>query len=106
MCRCGFPAQLRTSWSTDNSGRSFFDCRNYDSLVMVWVRWLEFCDVLVLEFCDVNLMCYGMGMKTNCDEDVVAETSDDDDDVTQTASDDDVMGMLSVALLTCRIYSI
>ncbi|KAK8621822.1 hypothetical protein V6N13_081253 [Hibiscus sabdariffa] len=44
------------------------------------------------------------GMKTNGDEDVVAETSVTDDDVAQIADDDDVVGMLFVAFLTCRIY--
>ncbi|KAK9005252.1 hypothetical protein V6N11_042695 [Hibiscus sabdariffa] len=52
---CGFPAQLRTSWSNDNPGRRFFGCKNHGSLV------------------------HHAWMKTNGDGDDVAQTAGDDD---------------------------
>ncbi|XP_060190922.1 uncharacterized protein LOC132620262 [Lycium barbarum] len=29
VCRCGFPAVVRISWSDDNPGKRFWGCQNY-----------------------------------------------------------------------------
>ncbi|KAK8984997.1 hypothetical protein V6N11_082618 [Hibiscus sabdariffa] len=107
VCGCGFLAQLRTSWSNDNPRRGFFGCKNYDSLVHHGCRYFSWFDSPMTPRAKVVMCLTGSNvdwMKTNGDEDVVAETSVTDDDVAQIADDDDVVGMLFVAFLTCRIY--
>ncbi|KAL4302026.1 hypothetical protein GQ457_10G015990 [Hibiscus cannabinus] len=44
MCRCGFSAQLRTSWFNDNPGRRFFGCKNYGSVVHHACRFFSWFD--------------------------------------------------------------
>ncbi|KAL4285264.1 hypothetical protein GQ457_16G010290 [Hibiscus cannabinus] len=44
VCGCGFPAQLKISWSNDNPGRRFFGCKNYGSLVYRSCRFFSWFD--------------------------------------------------------------
>ncbi|KAL4280746.1 hypothetical protein GQ457_03G020470 [Hibiscus cannabinus] len=62
VCGCGFPAQLKTSWSNDNPGRRFFYCKNHGSLV-----YRIFGELLVLiELCDQYGICGFVAVSDDC----------------------------------------
>ncbi|KAK9036923.1 hypothetical protein V6N11_021846 [Hibiscus sabdariffa] len=129
MCRCGFPAQLRTSWSNDNPGRRFFGCKNHGSVVHHACRFFSWFDPPMKPLLDW-LNCWppltsackdcihltlipfpGIGINTNvliCGDSEVVGMTGGDDDVAITCGDAEVVGMTGgndnvVALLTCII---
>ncbi|KAG5599119.1 hypothetical protein H5410_030489, partial [Solanum commersonii] len=66
VCLCGTPPILKISWTNDNSGRRFLDCRHYGSSFRNPCKFFDWYDP---EFSSqVNTVILGLLKKTNKQE--------------------------------------